>query len=179
MFLFRVFGPYCPSRSVWDPLNNKVKIEARTRGVVYCQCYSTFLVQCTTYTCYVDLVAFLTLLMDASSPPRYRRHSSRHGLAPSSGSELPSYTRHTSTEGDHSRQATEHLFHVLNGKGKPWITLKLYSSAKSSKSLPTFFEKEKINGLLELDAEKGDSIQAITATVCAFLSKQNHTSVTH
>lgn len=41
----------------------------------------------------------------------------------------------------------------------------MYSSAKSSKSLPTFFEKESINGLLELDAEKGDSIQAITATV--------------
>ncbi|KAF8802489.1 hypothetical protein BYT27DRAFT_7112534 [Phlegmacium glaucopus] len=104
--------------------------------------------------------------MDASSPPHYRRYSSRPGPAPSSGSELPSYTRRSSvTQVPPPRRATEHLFHVFNARGKPWITLKLYSSAKSSKSLPTFFEKENINGLLELDAEKGDSIQAITATV--------------
>ena len=103
--------------------------------------------------------------MDASSPPCYRR-SSRHGPVPSSESELPSYTRRTVPQADVPRPATEHLFHVYNGKGKPWITLKVYSSAKSSKSLPTFFEKETINGLLEVDAEKGDSIQAIAATVC-------------
>lgn len=102
--------------------------------------------------------------MDASSPPSYRRHS-RRGPAPSSDSELPSYTRHTVPQVDVPRPATEHLFQVLNGKGKPWITLKVYSSARSSRSLPTFFEKESINGLLEVDAEKGDSIQAITATV--------------
>ena len=109
--------------------------------------------------------------MDASSPPSYRRYS-RHGPAPSSDSELPSYTRRTVPQVDVPRSATEHLFHVLNGKGKPWITLKVYSSAKSSRSLPTFFEKETINGLLEVDAEKGDSIQAITATVCAFFPVQ-------
>ena len=104
--------------------------------------------------------------MDASSPP-YRRFS-RHGPAPSSDSELPSYTRRAVRQVDVPRPATEHLFQVSNGKGKPWITLKVYSSAKSAKSLPTFFEKETINGLLEVDAEKGDSIQAITATVCVF-----------
>ena len=108
--------------------------------------------------------------MDASSPPRYRRYS-RHGLVPPSGSELPSYTRRNVSQVTASRQATEHLFHVFNAKGKkPWMTLKVYSSAKSSKSLPTFFEKEKINGLLEVDVEKGDSILAITATVCVFCS---------
>jgi len=105
--------------------------------------------------------------MDASSPPCYRRYP-RHGPAPLSDSELPSYTRRTAPQVDVTRPATEHLFQVFNGKGKPWITLKVYSSAKSSKSLPTFFDKESINGLLEVDAEKGDSIQAITATVCVF-----------
>ena len=105
--------------------------------------------------------------MDAS-PPRYS-NSSRHGPEPS-GSELPAYTRRSSmAHAPLPRQVTEHLFHVLNGKGKPWITLKVYSSARSSKSLPTFFEKENINGLLELDAEKGDSIQVITATVCILI----------
>ena len=109
--------------------------------------------------------------MEASSPPCYRRYS-RHGPAPLSDSELPSYTRRTVPQVDIPRPATEHLFHVLNGRGKPWITLKVYSSAKSSRSLPTFFEKETINGILEVDAEKGDSIQAITATVCVFFLVQ-------
>ena len=106
--------------------------------------------------------------MDASSPPRYRRFSSRPGPAPLSGSELPPYTRrNTLTQPINlHREPTEHVFQLADGKSRPWITLKVYSSAKSPKSLPTFFEKENITGLLELEAERGDSIQAITATVC-------------
>lgn len=106
--------------------------------------------------------------MDASSPPRYRRFSVRPGPAPSSGSELPPYTRrNTLTQPINlRREPTEHIFQVADGKSKPWITLRVFSSAKSSKSLPTFFEKENITGRLELDAERGDSIQAITAMVC-------------
>ncbi|KAF8968052.1 hypothetical protein BDZ97DRAFT_449634 [Flammula alnicola] len=105
--------------------------------------------------------------MDASSPPRYRRFSTRPGPAPLSGSELPPYTRrNTLTQPINlRREPTEHVFQLSDGKSKPWITLRVFSSAKSSKSLPTFFEKENINGRLELDAERGDSIQAITAMV--------------
>ncbi|KAF8905074.1 hypothetical protein CPB84DRAFT_1894808 [Gymnopilus junonius] len=105
--------------------------------------------------------------MDASSPPRYRRFSTRPGPAPLSGSELPPYTRrNTLTQPINlHREPTEHVFQLADGKSRPWITLKVYSSAKSPRSLPTFFEKENITGLLELEAERGDSIQAITATV--------------
>jgi len=53
----------------------------------------------------------------------------------------------------------------MDGRSKPWASLKVLSSAKSAKSLPTFFEKENINGTLELNADKCDSIQAITASV--------------
>ncbi|KJA16442.1 hypothetical protein HYPSUDRAFT_147727 [Hypholoma sublateritium FD-334 SS-4] len=105
--------------------------------------------------------------MDASSPPRYRRFSTRPGPAPSSGSELPAYTRrNTLTQAVNLRRdPTEHVFQAADGKSKPWITLRVFSSAKSSKSLPTFFEKENVNGKLEIDAERGDSIQAVTAVV--------------
>ncbi|KAH9481700.1 hypothetical protein JR316_0006227 [Psilocybe cubensis] len=107
--------------------------------------------------------------MDVLSPPRYRRFSSRPGPAPISGTELPpSYTRRntlTQPINLHHRDPTEHVFELADGKARPWITLKVYSSAKSAKSLPTFFEKENITGMLELHAERGDSIQAITATV--------------
>ena len=106
--------------------------------------------------------------MDASSPPCYRRFSARPGPAPSSGSELPPYTRrNTLTQPINlHREPTEHVFQVADGKSRPWITLRVFSSAKSSRSLPTFFEKENITGRLELDAERGDSIQAVTAMVC-------------
>ena len=100
--------------------------------------------------------------MDVSSPPQYRRFS-----RPGSGTAPPAYTRcntiaHTLPP---PPEPTEHVFQVTDGKSKPWIKLTLRSSARSAKSLPTFFEKENINGQLEVEAERGDSIQAITATV--------------
>ncbi|KAG6900823.1 hypothetical protein C0993_000142 [Termitomyces sp. T159_Od127] len=100
------------------------------------------------------------------SPPQYRRYStSRHGPVPCSGDELPPYTRrNTSAQPIARREPTEHIY-ILTEKNRPFVTLKLYSSAKSSASLPTFFEKENINGTLEILAEKGDSISSITATV--------------
>lgn len=102
------------------------------------------------------------------SPPSYRRFSSvRPGLVPENVDELPPYTRRTAAlpnEPAIRRGPTEHIF-FLTEKNKNLATLRLYSSAKSSKSLPTFFEKENINGILEIDAEKGDSIQSITAVV--------------
>lgn len=105
--------------------------------------------------------------MDVLSPPRYQRFSTRPGPVPLSGSELPPYTRRNSLIQPVAvrRDATEHIFQLSDGKSKPWITLKVQSSAKSSRSLPTFFEKENITGQLELFAEKGDSIQSISATV--------------
>lgn len=100
--------------------------------------------------------------MDSTQPPQYRRLS-RQGQVPMSGSELPAYyPRHTHHHHSPRREPTEHVFSLADGRNAPWLTLKLRSSAKSSKSLPTFFEKEDIHGQIELTAERGDSIQAIT-----------------
>jgi hypothetical protein len=59
------------------------------------------------------------------------------------------------------REPAEHIYKLNDGK----VVLKIHSSAKSSKSLPTLFEKENINGQLTVDAERGDSIHAIYITV--------------
>ncbi|CAA7267040.1 unnamed protein product [Cyclocybe aegerita] len=118
----------------------------------------------------------LPFLMDASAPPQYRRFSSRPGPAPSSvlassaaANELPAYSRRNTLAqpipAGLRREPTEHVFQSAEGKNRPWITLRVYSSAKSARSLPTFFEKENINGKLEVDAVRGDSIQAITVVV--------------
>lgn len=101
------------------------------------------------------------------SPPRYRRFS-RPGEIPQPGAELPPYTRRRFTLAQPlspPRPPTEHVYQLFDNKGKAWATLTVMSSAKSSKSLPTFFEKENINCSLELDVGKSDSIQAVTVTV--------------
>ncbi|KAF8623717.1 hypothetical protein AX17_007414 [Amanita inopinata Kibby_2008] len=99
-----------------------------------------------------------------SSPPSYWRAAEGLGLAPES-QELPAYSRRNTLHGPIRREPTEHIYQLTEGKSRPWATLKLYSSAKSAKSLPTFFEKDLINASFDIYAEKGDSIQQITAVV--------------
>ena len=65
------------------------------------------------------------------------------------------------------REPIEHVY-ALKENNRNWVTLKLYSSAKSPKSLPAFFEGEHINGSLEINAERGDSIHSVTAKVHLF-----------
>lgn len=97
-----------------------------------------------------------------SSEPDYRRVTQGLGLAPES-TDLPPYTRHNTPA--IRREPTEHVYPLTEGRNRPWATLKIYSSAKSTKSLPTFFEKEPVNASLEIHAEKSESIHQITATV--------------
>lgn len=97
--------------------------------------------------------------MNALAPPSYRASSTRSGQAPAS-TELPPYSRRYTLNQPVQvapREPTEHTYQINDGK----VVLKIHSSAKSSKSLPTFFEKENIRGQLTIDAEKGDSIHAI------------------
>ncbi|KAF9267938.1 hypothetical protein L218DRAFT_654005 [Marasmius fiardii PR-910] len=124
--------------------------------------------------------------MNGLPPPYIVRGS---GQVPSSGTEtLPRYTSRRATLAHPlvRREPTEHVFQLVDGR-RAWATLKLYSSAKSAKSIPTFYEKEKITGTLEIDAEKGDSsIRAVTIEVTGRIItsarvEDNHTflTVTH
>lgn len=55
---------------------------------------------------------------------------------------------------------TEHVFELTKKRSKAWAVLKLFSSAGSSKSLPTFVEGDKITGSLSLDLDQ-DSICSV------------------
>ncbi|KAK2460956.1 hypothetical protein APHAL10511_007426 [Amanita phalloides] len=85
----------------------------------------------------------------------------RLGLAPESNG-LPRISHRVAGV---RKESTEHTYQLAEGKNRAWATLKIYSLAKSPKSLPTFIEREPINATLEIHAEKGDSIHQITATV--------------
>ncbi|KIY62026.1 hypothetical protein CYLTODRAFT_459351 [Cylindrobasidium torrendii FP15055 ss-10] len=106
-------------------------------------------------------------------PPMYdsRRMSVRAGLAPAR-SELPAYSQQRplrrATLGaplQPPREPTAHSFQLLTSAGQPWAALRLYSHAKSSKSLPSFHEKEKLNGSVDLSLDRGDSVSAICVRV--------------
>jgi hypothetical protein len=78
--------------------------------------------------------------------------------------------RHSRTPRESSDSAkTEHTFELMNGKGKPWASLKLHSNAKGPQQIPTFFERQAITGTVNLIASKDDPIQSISVTVCSLL----------
>ncbi|KAL0579589.1 hypothetical protein V5O48_002427 [Marasmius crinis-equi] len=111
---------------------------------------------------------FSSFRMDVlSSPPPYI-HSHRAGQVPRSRDfeTLPRYTRrNTIAQPLVRREPTEHVFQLVDGR-RSWAVLRLLSSAKSTKSIPTFYEQEKITGTLEVDTEKGDSsIRMITIEI--------------
>lgn len=61
---------------------------------------------------------------------------------------------------------TEHTYTINNTNEHPWMTLKVKSWASSKNSLPVFIEGQSIEGIVELDLRKSDSINAINVTVC-------------
>ncbi|KAJ6531970.1 hypothetical protein B0H19DRAFT_1273145 [Mycena capillaripes] len=80
--------------------------------------------------------------------------------------DLPAYTRrNTLAQPVARREPVEHIYPLSDSRGRPWASLSLLSSAKSPKSVPTFYEKEHINGSFQLTAEKGDSIQSVTVII--------------
>jgi hypothetical protein len=96
------------------------------------------------------------------------RPAAIQGRTPDLAEALPAYTRrNTLTQARAPREAMEHTFSLADGRSS-WANLRLRSSAKSAKSLPTFYEKENLNGVLEIDADKADSIHSVSAVVRRF-----------
>lgn len=102
------------------------------------------------------------------APPSYRRYSlvpPRPASIQGQTEALPAYTRrNTIMPARAPREPMEHTFSLADGRSS-WATLRLRSSAKSAKSLPTFYERENLNGILEIDADKADSIHSVSAVV--------------
>jgi hypothetical protein len=75
-------------------------------------------------------------------------------------------TRRSRTPREISDSAkTEHLFELMNGKAKPWASLKLQSNAKGPQQIPTFFDRQAITGTVNLIVSKDDPIQSVSVTV--------------
>jgi hypothetical protein len=99
-----------------------------------------------------------------SMDPQRSQGFSSPSSSPATEEPPPYIRRNTLVQRVTPRQPTEHTY-FLKENNRDWVTLKLHSGAKSSKSLPTYFENEPITGSLGISAQKGDSIHSITAKV--------------
>ena len=82
-----------------------------------------------------------------------------HSQLPGSNARLPTSAGRPATSS--GRTSTEHTFALDDGSA----VLRLWSSARSTRSHPTFHEKENIVGALEVRAGRLDSVHEIIATV--------------
>lgn len=67
------------------------------------------------------------------------------------------------------RERSEHVYHLLNGADKPWLTLRVLSWAPTEKHSPVFIEGETINGLVEMNLEKAENVKQVVVYVCVYL----------
>ncbi|KAJ6584346.1 hypothetical protein B0H19DRAFT_1104763 [Mycena capillaripes] len=83
-------------------------------------------------------------------------------------SSLPAYTPRAH-DGPHghsgSRGSTEHIFSLKEKKNKMQASLRLFSSAPTPASLPTFLERDKIVGSLELNIPSNEKIAGVSILI--------------
>ncbi|KAJ7077165.1 hypothetical protein B0H15DRAFT_862630 [Mycena belliarum] len=97
-----------------------------------------------------------------SFPPVY---GGPFSVSPSVAS-LPAYTAHERPRTAGAvRQLTEHLFEIKDKKKKAWATLKLTSHARSTTSLPTFLEGDKITGSVTLNLTNSEKILGVSILI--------------
>ncbi|PSR81578.1 hypothetical protein PHLCEN_2v6344 [Hermanssonia centrifuga] len=78
-----------------------------------------------------------------------------------SDAELPGYTRTAST----STSTEEHVYKLDDSKGRPWIWLHVKSRARDKKTWPLFYERDVIQGTVEVDFDKTDGAKAVSIGV--------------
>lgn len=62
-------------------------------------------------------------------------------------------------------ELSEHTFQLEDSKGRPWIWLRVKSRAKDKKTWPLYYERDVINGAIEVDFDKTDSAKAVSISV--------------
>ena len=80
-------------------------------------------------------------------------------------SELPTY----SGPSDLTAAQVEHRYQLQDAKGREWLWLTVKSRANSPKSLPLFYNKDRIVGAIEVDFDKADGPKAVCISVSVVL----------
>lgn len=117
--------------------------------------------------------------MNPAAPPGYAIEPQSHntgGSSASGDSQLPAYSGRQPPAlaaprvTQEQRPPTEHVYELTNTRGA-WATLKVYSSARKAKQMPTFLEGDPIFGTFALQLDRDDHILAIKFEVSSVLSR--------
>jgi hypothetical protein len=90
---------------------------------------------------------------------------SLHGRPPTYGENEPGPSTIRLNRSPGSFDPQTHEFHLEGSPKKPLAILRLRSSAPTTKSLPIFFEGQKISGEVSLDLKKPESIKSVVISV--------------
>lgn len=69
-----------------------------------------------------------------------------------------------------SRGPVEHCFSLYDSKNVPWATLRLQSHSSSARFLPSYFEGQPINGRVDFNLSKPETIHGVSIIVNNSLS---------
>lgn len=103
--------------------------------------------------------------MDLNDPPTFQSVQDELPPTPDPNSELPSYSRNVQTNWDVPPLQTNHIYHLTKKRGFQWLTLALTSRARSSEDTPLFFQGGQIAATLQLDLEKEEIVESVSASV--------------
>lgn len=80
------------------------------------------------------------------------------------GTDVPAYTSRGASSSQ-SADLTEHSYKLDDSKGRPWIWLTVRSRAKEKKTWPLFYERDVIQGTVEVDFDKTDGAKGVSIGV--------------
>ena len=78
--------------------------------------------------------------------------------------DLPRYSSSSSTA-SLAPELTEHTFQLDDNKGRPWVWLTVKSRARDKKTWPLYYERDIINGIVEVDFDKVDGAKGVSVAV--------------
>ncbi|KAI0787529.1 hypothetical protein C8Q74DRAFT_1252361 [Fomes fomentarius] len=65
------------------------------------------------------------------------------------------------------QEFTEQEYSLEDGKGRPWMWLKVKSRSRGDKQLPLFYDRDTISGHIKVDFDKAVMVKAVTISVLA------------
>ncbi|KAI0329806.1 hypothetical protein GY45DRAFT_840948 [Cubamyces sp. BRFM 1775] len=64
-----------------------------------------------------------------------------------------------------TRYPTEHRYHLETSKGRPWLTLKVFSKAPGPSYLPAFYQGEAVTGSVKLSLDTEEAIKSVSIQI--------------
>ncbi len=74
------------------------------------------------------------------------------------------------------QEFAEQEYSLEDGKGRPWMWLKVKSRSRGDKQLPLFYDRDTISGHIEVDFDKASMAKAVTISVSVYISSPSNGS---